>query len=133
MRHKIITLCGSARFEKEFHRIAKYLTLRGVVVFSLCTFPAHETGRCWYNDEQKKLLDFVHLKKISLSNAIVVITQVNSGDGLSKQEAYIGESTSNEIKWAEINALEVCYDYNGYYHGWGHPFTDTEGKLLIND
>lgn len=95
----IITLCGSARFEKEFHLYNKILTLSGHTVFSLACFPSAEGNKTWYSEEQKISLDAAHQRKIELSHAILVI---NKG-------GYIGESTIEEIDYARIMHLGVYF------------------------
>ena len=96
-----ITLCGSARFEREFKEWNKRLSLAGHLVYSLSTYPSDESGEDWYNDEQKAMLDRVHLRKIDNSDAIVVL---NPG-------GYIGQSTGREIAYAatrkRIFAIEI--------------------------
>lgn len=109
---KIITLCGSAKFENMFHAWNEILTLRGFVVISLAVYPSYKNNiKNWYDEKTKKVLDQVHLNKIDVSQAIFVITSnklVNYGS-----EPYIGESTSNEIRYALETGKDVFYDYNG--------------------
>ena len=89
----IITLCGSARFEKEWYEFNKKLGLIGHICFSLVTFPSVEGGnKSWYTDDEKETLDLGHLAKIEESDAILVL---NIG-------GYIGDSTRREMKWAEM-------------------------------
>ena len=38
MKHKVITLCGSTKFKKEFEEVNKRLTLEGNVVISVGCF-----------------------------------------------------------------------------------------------
>jgi hypothetical protein len=87
-----ITLCGSAKFEEEFHEWNEKLTLLGThVVYGLAVLPSWKGGqKDWYTEEQKLKLDTVHLMKILNSDAIVVLNRNN----------YIGESTRREIAWA---------------------------------
>lgn len=87
----IITLCGSARFEKLFHLWNEVLTLSGHTVFGLSVYPSLKKGtKNWYSDEEKELLDAAHRRKIDASDAILVINHF----------AYVGESTLKEIKYA---------------------------------
>lgn len=95
-----LTLCGSAKFEKEFHEWNEKLTLAGHVVYSLAVFPStkgnvHE----WYDELIKKKLDFAHFAKIDNSDAIVVL-DVNF---------YVGKSTQNEIMWARLKGKKVYF------------------------
>jgi hypothetical protein len=88
-----ITLCGSLKFEQQFHEWNKKLTLAGHVVYSVAVFPSYAGSKSWYTEEEKIGLDLIHLLKISNSDAIFVI---NVGH-------YIGESTTREIEWAHLN------------------------------
>ena len=91
-----ITLCGSARFEDEFHKWNEALTLSGHIVYSLAVYPSTKRGvKNWYNKTQKDALDKAHLGKIDNSDAIVVI---NTG-------GYIGESTSREMRHASVSKI----------------------------
>ncbi len=96
-RPRVITLCGSTRFMKEFEDANRRLTLDGNVVFSVAT-KAHE-GSTEVLPEQKKLLDRVHFEKIRLSDEIFVINVGN----------YIGPSTQREIEYAQRIGRTVRY------------------------
>ena len=96
----IITLCGSARFEDEFHRWNEVLTLAGHVVFSLAVYPSSKAGvKQWYTDAQKGTLDRVHKMKIDASDAIFVIDV----------GGYIGDSTRSKIDHAAYGAKMVFF------------------------
>lgn len=96
----IITLCGSARFEEQFVRANKNLTLAGHVVFGLSVYPSQMEGKKdWYTQEEKGKLDAAHLRKIDASDAIVVLNV----------EGYVGESTAGEINWAAVHGKRVYY------------------------
>lgn len=86
----IITLCGSARFEGMFKLLNRELSLLGHVVFGLSSYPSENSGKDWYTEEQKAVLDQVHKAKIAASDAILVINRF----------AYIGPSTLSEIECA---------------------------------
>lgn len=90
----IITLCGSARFRNEIDEIQITLALQGHQVFTIENFKNIEITK-----EMETMLGVSHRKKIDLSDAIFVIN-VNG---------YIGESTSNEIKYAKGKGKEVMY------------------------
>lgn len=93
---KVVTICGSMRFEKQMIEIASSLELnKGYCVL-----------QCVYFDKNKKLkkeemlkIDEAHMKKIELSDAIFV---VNIG-------GYIGESTRKEIDYAKKHGKDVLY------------------------
>lgn len=95
-----ITLCGSARFEAQFHEWNKRLTLAGHTVYSLAAYPSQNgDNKNWYTEDQKIMLDLVHLSKIEESEAIVVL---NVDD-------YVGESTRRELNWAVVRGKEVYW------------------------
>lgn len=87
----IITLCGSARFERLFKAWNRGLTMAGHTVFSLTAYPSDHGRKDWYSEEEKASLDGAHLRKIDASDAIFVINQY----------AYIGESTLREVQHAQ--------------------------------
>src|SRR5260221_14621420 len=95
-----ICLCGSAKFEDQFHSWDEKLTLAGHVVYSLAIYPSSKGGvKDWMDEKTKILLDLIHLAKIEESDAIVVL---NVG-------SYVGDSTRREIEWARIRGKQVFY------------------------
>jgi hypothetical protein len=99
----IITLCGSAKFEKQFKQLNERLTLQGHAVFSLAVYPSDKAGnKNWYNDEEKDALDKAHKLKIYYSDAIVVINQ----------EDYVGDSTTQEIRYAVKHKKRIMWVYS---------------------
>lgn len=88
-KYKIITLCGSSNFKKEFRKIEKKLTLKGNLVISLNVFFHYDNIKL--TNSQKKMLDKIHLRKIDLSDEIFVINK----------NGYIGLSTIKEIIYAK--------------------------------
>lgn len=94
-----LTLCGSSRFEQQFHEWNEDLTFSGHVVYSLAVFPSTKDSRVWYTKEQKSTLDAIHYAKILNSDGIVVLNVNN----------YIGDSTKNEIQWAKILEKQIYY------------------------
>lgn len=106
----IITLCGSARFEKEFKHWDEKLTLAGHVVFSLAVYPSDKGKKEWFTPEEKEMLDRVHKRKINASGMVLVVDRaLGSGD-----PSYIGESTKSEIDHARRRGIPVRWS-----HGWG--------------
>ncbi len=91
---KIITLCGSTRFKKEFEEVNKKLTLEGNIVISVGLFGLSGDG---ITKEQKEMLDEMHKRKIDLADEIFVI---NVG-------RYIGKSTRAEIEYAVLTGKNV--------------------------
>jgi hypothetical protein len=93
----IVCLCGSTRFEKEFHEANKRETLAGKIVLTVGFF-GHSTGEV-ITPEQKYALDALHLSKINLAHEILVL---NVG-------GYIGDSTRNEIHHAARTAKRIRF------------------------
>jgi predicted HAD superfamily Cof-like phosphohydrolase len=119
----IITLCGSARFEREFHLWNEALTMAGHTVFSLAVFPSTRGGeKSWYSDHEKELLDLAHLAKISASHAILVINK----------EGYIGDSCKREILWAVTQSKAIYSTFPMKLMGTSaqmHPLSELNCKL----
>jgi hypothetical protein len=111
----LVTLCGSARFEKHFKRWNEALTLAGHCVFSLAVYPSDRGGKYWYTPEQKAVLDLVHRRKISASNAVVFLNA----------DAYMGESTLSELDYALL-IDKPCY----FLESWGRGNGPTGGPTV---
>ena len=95
---KVITLCGSTRFKKEFLEAQKRLTLEGNVVITVGLF-GHSGDDVVWTEGVKDMLDRQHLAKIDLADEIFVI---NVG-------GYIGDSTRREIAYAEYKGKSITY------------------------
>ena len=95
-KYKVVTLCGSTKFKKEFERINEKLTLEGNIVISVGCF-GH--AGCIITDIQKEMLDDMHKRKIDMADEVFVIN-VNG---------YIGNSTKSEIAYAENTGKVVRY------------------------
>ena len=81
---KIITLCGSLKFQKEMMIVAEKMTLEGNCILT----PVYPTlDNIKRTEEQLIKLKEAHFKRIELSDAILVINVNN----------YIGNSTDKEI------------------------------------
>lgn len=83
----IVTICGSMRFFEHMLTVAAEETLAGNIVLApfSCVAPDDQAG------EAKRRLDELHLRKIDLSERIVVVTN---------QDGYIGDSTRREMAYA---------------------------------
>ena len=99
---KVVTLCGSTKFEAEFAEVNQRLTMDGCVVISLGMFtlpdpPDHD----WTADSSdlKARLGRVHLQKIRMSDEVYI---VDPG-------GYVGESTRREIAYAQSLGKPVRY------------------------
>lgn len=94
-RPRIICLCGSTRFIREFSEHYARLTDEGCIVLTVGrVVPQHEQHL-----ERKRKLDELHLRKIDLADEVFVINVCG----------YIGESTSNEITYAEKLGKPIKY------------------------
>lgn len=94
---KVITLCGSTKFKKEFEQVNRYLTLKGNIVISLAFFEQSEGVEI--TKEQAALLGEIHFRKIDMSDEIFVIDV----------GGYIGSSTRKEIEYANENGKIVKF------------------------
>lgn len=99
---EVITLCGSTRFEELFTLLNEKLTLDRFVVFTLGLFgqeKGQDKGKRIITERMKQDLDYVHKRKIFLSDAILIINP----------DGYIGESTRSEIQFAEALQKRIIY------------------------
>jgi hypothetical protein len=99
---KVITLCGSTRFEAEFAAVNQRLTLDGCVVISLGMFRLPDLPDYdWAVDSSdlKGRLGDVHFQKIRMADEVYI---VDPG-------GYLGESTRREIAYAESLGKPVRY------------------------
>jgi [ribosomal protein S18]-alanine N-acetyltransferase len=99
---KVITLCGSTRFKKQFEEVNADLTRQGNVVISLAFFEKSEGMDI--TEEEAAIFEKVHFHKIDLANEIFVIDV----------DRYIGSSTRTEIQYAEQHGKAVRYYSNEY-------------------
>lgn len=93
---KIVTVCGSMKFESEMKKIALILETK----YDMCVL------QCVYNEDKLELredeiiaLNRAHLKKIELSDAIYVVNL----------QGYIGEQVKKEIAFAKNLGKEVIF------------------------
>ena len=108
---KIITLCGSTKFKKEYLEWQKKLTLEGHIVLTVGCWPHTDGDKI--SPEQKEMIDKLHLCKIDLSDEIYVINP----------KGYIGESTKREIDYAMAHEKCVWFTTGINFetmekHGW---------------
>ena len=96
VKMKIITLCGSLKFQKEMMIVAEKMALEGDCILT----PVYPTiDNLKRSEEQLQKLKEEHFKRIELSDAILVINVNN----------YIGNSTSLEIQYAKDLGKEIIY------------------------
>lgn len=93
---KIITLCGSLKFQKEMMIVAEKMALEGNCILT----PVYPTlDNIERTEEQLIKLKEAHFKRIELSDAILVVNVNN----------YIGNSTNLEIEYAKKLEKEIIY------------------------
>lgn len=89
----IVCLCGSTRFKDAWYEQTKRLTHEGNIVLGVGDLDTSEAGRTTnvpLDPDLKAKLDELHLRKIDLSDEVLVL---NVG-------GYVGESTRREIEYA---------------------------------
>jgi len=94
---KIITLCGSTKFKKEFQEENIRLTLEGNIVITVALFG--HADNIDLSVPTKTLLDRIHKHKIMIADSIFVINK----------DGYIGKSTKSEIEYAKSFNKEIVY------------------------
>ena len=102
---EVVTLCGSTRFTDEFSKQQLLLSLEGKVVLSIAILTEVVVqglgldGNTHFGEAlgAKEVLDELHLRKIDLSDSILVL---NVG-------GYIGDSTRREIQYAREHGKRV--------------------------
>lgn len=91
---KVVTLCGSMRFQNELMEIAEKLAREGECVLT----PVYMVMKdCEISEEEVKRLKLEQFKRIELANEIFVVNV----------DGYVGESTMAEIEFAERNGKRV--------------------------
>lgn len=132
-RPTVVTLCGSTRFQDAYVKATREETLQGKIVISVGLF-GHQEGLDMSGDT-KKMLDELHLRKIDLSDEILVINpnvflcdkcgkpcevdtvflhtgyKTRSGCCASswRTSSYTGDSTRREIDYAKEHGKRVRY------------------------
>ena len=97
-----LCLIGSTRFMPQYIEANRRLTLLGHIVYTVAQIttksalaPTVETP---ITEEEKIVLDLVHLRKIMESDAVVLITD---------ETGYVGSSTRREIQWAQMLEKQI--------------------------
>ena len=93
---KIITLCGSLKFQKEMMEIAEKVALEGNCILTP-VYPALDNIE--RTEEQLVKLKEAHFKRIELSDVILVVNVNN----------YIGNNTNLEIDYAKKLGKRIIY------------------------
>ena len=96
-----LCLVGSSRFMDQYRAVNRELTLLGHVVYTITTIStsiANENERP--SEEEKIMLDLVHLRKIQESDGVVLITD---------ESGYYGESTKRELMWTDMLDKQIYF------------------------
>ena len=99
---KVVTLCGSTRFEAEFTEVNQRLTMAGCVVLSLGMFRLPDLPDYdWTADSSnlKGRLRSVHFQKIRMADEVYIVDP----------DGYLGDSTRLEIAYAESLGKPIRY------------------------
>lgn len=96
-RPRIVVLCGSTKFKREFEEVNRRLTLAGMIVVAPGVF-GHADG-ITLTEDVKARLDGLHLRKIDLADWVYVVSP----------NGYIGDSTRGEIGYAEAAGKPIMY------------------------
>lgn len=96
---KVVCLCGSTRFWREFQEVGLRETLDGNIVLSIGAARGRDDDDKSFGgyreegdfDATKEALDALHLRKIELADEVIIL---NVG-------GYIGSSTQNELNHAK--------------------------------
>jgi hypothetical protein len=93
---KIITICGSLKFEETIRFHTEKLELEGNCVLSII-YP--NKSKDAYTSDEIQILKNGHYKRIELSDAVVVVNK----------NGYIGEDVRKEIEYAKEHRKEIRY------------------------
>src|SRR5574341_938097 len=96
-RPLVVCLCGSTRFKQSWIAENARLTGEGNIVLAVGLWGHHE--RVFPDETTKAFLDDLHLRKIDLCDWVWVLDV----------GGYIGESTRQEIEYAESHRKPVRY------------------------
>jgi hypothetical protein len=97
----IVTICGSTRFKEQYEEVNRILELNDWAVLTVASYFHKEQDsklRSWIK-KNKRQLDRLHLSKIDISQAVVIIDV----------GGYIGSSTRSEIQHAKRRKKPIYY------------------------
>lgn len=97
LRVEVVTICGSTRFKEAQLQAMRELEERNLAVFMVGGF-MHADG-LQISDEQKKMFDDLHKRKIEMSDSIYVVNV----------DGYVGSSTESEILYAKSLGKRIEY------------------------
>ena len=95
-RAKVITMCGSLRFQKEMIKEAERLELAGNCVLSV-VYPSK--AKELYTKSEIEALSKMHYQRIDMSDAVYIVNV----------DGYIGEATRGEMEYALAKGKEVLF------------------------
>lgn len=93
---KVVTICGSARFEDDMIKIARDLEFEKGYCVLQCIYGVDVHS---ITQKQFEKMEDAHYKKIDISDAVFIVNK----------NGYIGESTRNEINYAKKLGKEIIY------------------------
>jgi len=93
-RAKVITMCGSLRFQKQMIEEADRLELAGNCVLSVI-YPSK--AKELYTESEIEIFNKMHYQRIDMSDAVYIVNV----------DGYIGEATGSEIEYALAKGKEV--------------------------
>lgn len=93
---KIVTICGSMKFQKEMQKIAFDLETKHNISVLQCVYNVENED---ISESKQEALAKAHLSKIEISDAIYVVDI----------KGYIGESVSKEIQFAKGKGKEIIF------------------------
>lgn len=95
---KVITICGSLKYEADMKLVAEKLALEGNCVLTP-VFPVSKDIKI--SKEQMNNLKEAHFKRIEMSDEVYVVNK----------DGYIGDSTKLEIEYAtKLNKVIRYYE-----------------------
>ncbi len=109
---RIITLCGSSKYKKQFRQMETMLSLQGYIVLCPIFFTEEELAEL--EEDQLEILQEAHQFKLNMCDEIFVIDM----------NGYIDEITRESIEFAENNRKGITY-----YSKMSFPRYDTGHDL----
>jgi hypothetical protein len=96
----VVTLCGGTKFKEAFIKANYKETMAGKIVLSVGFFRHADSNIHNLTEEEGKMLDELHKRKIDLSDEILVL-DIND---------YIGDGTWGEIEYAKKTGKKIRYN-----------------------
>lgn len=92
---KVITICGSLKYQKEMMKIAEKLSCDGWCVLT----PVWPVSCNKFDEKILTKLKQEHLKRIDIADAVFI----------SNVDNYIGDSTSVELEYAKRKGKQIIF------------------------